>query len=417
MRRSLVLGVWGLAGVFSAGPEATGQFAVDRTAPVAAARPQPPQPQLPPGVEPAPLPSVPTSPVTRAVVVAPAPTAEPTESPPSPWAVRPEHGEWLLCLKSYTGPQARQYAEEMAGEVRAAQKVAAYLYEWGGDQRKKEEQKRQLIRQVQQQREAPFLELRAQMRKKAEEEGRDFDATPPTIRIPKTEYSEQWAVLIGGNFKDMDTASKALAAVRKWPAPQNKPHLLDQAAVAAPGRAEIENAYINPYANAMVVRNPSVRRADADPSPPVDPGLKRWNEKEEFNLLKCKKEYTLIVKQFSVPVKTQMKDADPGMFDQLFRGSKGAEYLQATAQQAHALAAALRDPKMKPHPFESYVLHVRTASLVTVGGFDDRDDPELLRIQQVLSSMTFQMTDERGRPTGVQKMFDAVNPMPIPKVP
>jgi hypothetical protein len=323
-------------------------------------------------------------------------------------------------VKSFVGPQSRQHAEELAAEVRETHKAAAYLYEWGGHERRKELDKQQRIRQALAEREAPFLELRKQMRLKAEAEGREFDDTPPTIRVPKVEYQEQWAVMVGG-FKDMDAARKALDTVRRWPA-----HLLDRAAVAGPGQTEGQAAFINPYATAMVFPNPTVRRSNPDQPPPVDPGLKRWNEKEELSLLKCPKKYTLLVKSFSVPTRTVTKDSEPGMLGQLFGGSKSGELLQATAQQAHTLADSLRSPKMAESlrlmglpavPFESYVLHVKTGSLVTVGGFESEDDPELVRTLQVLRAMTFQVADERQRPTGgVQKMFDNVYPIPIPKV-
>jgi hypothetical protein len=406
MRRSLVLG-WGLTGVLAAESSAIAQFAADRTAPQP---PTQPKPAVPFGLEPAP-----PTPAPRVVpAVAALPAAEP-EAPPSPWAVRPEAGEWLICVKSYAGPQARQHAEELAADIRAAHKWPVFLFERGGDERRKEEQRRQLIRQVQAEREAPFIALREQMRQKAEAEGRDFDATPATIKVPKIDIPEQWAVLVGSGFKTLDSTKDALAAVRRWPAPVGKPHLLDQAAVAVAGQSEAEAAYLNPFASAMAVRNPTVGRADAGQPPPIDPGLKKWNEKEEYNLLKCPKKYTLIVKQFSVPIRTQPKDGEAGMFDRLFRGSKTGEYLEATAHQAHSLAKSLRDPNMRPHPFETYVLHVKTGSLVTVGGYDDVDDPELLRVQRVLSAMTFEMLDERRMPAGTQKMFDAVYPFPIPK--
>jgi hypothetical protein len=160
-----------------------------------------------------------------------------------------------------------------------------------------------------------------------------------------------------------------------------------------------------------VVPNPAVRRAGG---PQVDPLLAKLNENEELNLLKCKKPVTLLVKSFSVPTRTVTKDADSSLVNKLF-GAKPGSMLDATAQQAQALAKALRDERMKPHPFESYVLHVRTGSLVCVGQFDSVDDPELQRLQQVLSSMTFQVTAD-GRPAGNDRMFDKVFPMAIPKV-
>ena len=429
MRRTRLLGL-GIVGALAAAPQAFGQgFAEDRPAP---------RPLAPPAVVPAPPAPAPLSPpsaVVPASAYQPAapsiqPTAtgyqpaatgitpaavEPAASPPHPWAVRPEHGAWFICAKSYTGPQAKELATEFAATVRDTHKAAAYLHEWGAEEKRKEELKRQLIRDRRRAEEAPFLAVRDQMRKKAEAEGYEFDATPPTIRVPHVEYQEQWAVLVGG-FKDMDAARKALDTVRRWPAPEDKPHLLDRAAVAAAGQKESQSTFINPYATAMVFPNPSVRRGTPGQAPLVEPGLKRWNEKEELSLLNCKKGYTLLVKSFPVPSRPQSQDGDAGVFTQVFGSSKGGDMLQATAQQARTLAESLRHPGMKPQPFDSYVLHYKTGSLVTVGDFDGPDDPALIRTHQILAAMTFQVADEYKRPTGVQRMFDSVVPIAVPKV-
>lgn len=342
----------------------------------------------------------------------------PASAPQHPWSVRPEHGAWFICAKSYVGEHSRTLAEELANEVRQTHKAAAYLYEWGSDQRRREEERRDLIRDKLREQQAPFLALRDEMKKKAEVEGTEFDDTPVKVRVPQVNYQQQWAVLIGG-FKDMETASAALRTVRTWRSPEGKSHLLDRAVITE--QKQSQGAYMNPFASAFVVPNPAIRK-DTNAEPEVDPILVKLNENEELSLLKCTKPVTLLVKAFSVPSRTITPDTDTSALGKLF-GPKPGSMLDATAQQARTLAEALRSSQMTESlkrmgqpavPFESYVLHARTGSLVCVGQYESADDPELQRIQRVLSLMTFTVSKE-GRPAGVERMFDQVYPIAIPK--
>ena len=99
--------------------------------------------------------------------------------------------------------------------------------------------------------------------------------------------------------------------------------------------------------------------------------------------------------------------------------SSGADALNAGAEQAEALAKALRDQRMKPCPFEAFVLHTRIGSIVTVGQFDGPNDPALLETRRILTGLTFNTSkDERGTAiTGTgQKLFgDNILPIPVPK--
>lgn len=63
-------------------------------------------------------------------------------------------------------------------------------------------------------------------------------------------------------------------------------------------------------------------------------------------------------------------------------GNKTGEALNGAALQAHATAKFLRQLN-----FHTYVLHTRTSSLVTIGGFDGPNDPELYRIRQQLAAL------------------------------
>lgn len=415
MRRGLafVVGFATVSPVFA-------QFAADRTPtpqPAPVIQPMPPTgftPQTQPQPQPAPV----TQPIQRVSA-----TTEAPANTPHPWSVKPEHGPWMICIKSYrddptAAVSARKSSEELANEIRTNHKAAAFLFEWGAEERKKEQARREAYRDKVRKEYAPFLELQVQMKKKAETQGSEFINAPPTVRIPTVEYTEQFAVLVGG-FKDMETAREALNTVRKWTPPKGKDHLFDRAVISRPGEkgSEVEGAFINPYTSAMVVPNPTVRQSDPNAPPPVDPLLAKLNENEEFSLLKNPKPVTLCVKVFSVPSRTQPKQEDLGSTIGKMFTSKNAKYLDATALQAHELAKALRDPKMLHGPFETYVLHAKTGSMVCVGGFAGPDDPALVAMGQKIQSITFNELDQKKLPTGkVLRMFDHVFAMSIPRV-
>jgi hypothetical protein len=372
MRRGIMLGL-GLVGVAAAQAAATAQVASDGGPPLSA--------------------------------------APPAAAPAHPWYVRADLGPWMICVKSYSGPDSRKLAEALAAEIRQTHNAGAYLFEWGSEERQKEEARRQKARQALQEAQAPFLEARAKAMADAAAKGIEFIDTPVKVRVPIVRYPEQWAVLLGG-FPDMDAARKALDAVRKWPAPKDT-RLMDQAFISRPGQPEA--AYINPFAAAMTAPNPAIRRRTEGQTPEIDPAVVKLNEAEELSLLNARKPWTLMVKRFVVPTHVQGKADDGTVFDKLFGKDDGARWLEITATNARTLAEALRNEKMKPRPFEAFVLHNRTESLVTVGQFDGPEDPELIKTWQLLTGMSFEVGYKDGRTAEVKKMFDAVIPMQVPR--
>lgn len=341
----------------------------------------------------------------------------------------------MICVKSYTGPQSRQLAEELVADIRKNHKAAAYLFEWGAEEKRKEEARQDAYRDAWKKQNAPFLQLRDEMRKKAEVEGRIFVDTPVTVRVPKVKFTEQWAVLVGG-FKDMETASEALKYLRGLKPPTEKEHLLDRAAVATPGerkgeKGEVETAYLSVYAQSFVSPNPALGKSQPGKQFETDengvPLLKIWNSSEPYSLLNCPGKVTLVVKAFTVPARTRPTDTEKSVLEKLFSGGESAKLLDATAKQAHQLAESLRSQQMTQSlqkrglpvdSLETYVLHASTGSMVTVGSFDSLDDPRLQQTQRVLESLTFQIADTPGGPpTRTERMFATVFPMGVPKLP
>jgi hypothetical protein len=196
---------------------------------------------------------------------------------------------------------------------------------------------------------------------------------------------------------------------------------MDGGAIVKPGadgKAVIEKSRLNPFPQSMVVPNPAVPKAAARPAGGLDEFVVRLNEGRPYNLLKAGKPWTLAVKSFSAPVTIQSMDEEGGLMRKLGFG-KGGDALAAGAEQAETLAKALRDPKMKPRPFDAFVLHTRTGSIVTVGEFDGPSDPALLETRRILMGLTFNLSrDEKGvEVTGArQRLFgDNILPIPVPR--
>ena len=351
--------------------------------------------------------------------------------PNHPLLVKPEDGAYFICVRSYSRPSkpdandvgytVKQLSEALADEIQQTHKARVFLYELVSD-----EKKAQIAAQTAaKQRAAEFAASVEQYKQRATLAGADYLELDKMVKYQTFHYRDQVAVLIGG-FRTEDEAVKALATVKKWQSlPKGKEYLMDVAShvVKQPdGKSVINKAYVNPYAQAMVVQNPAIAKQVAVQPTHQDPFILRLNEGRPYSLLKTSKNWTLAVKSFSAPVRYTSKDEVEKPSMRLFGQSSPEEVLKAGAEQAEALAKALREMKDrtgKPMNLEAFVLHTRMASLVTVGDYETPNDPDLLEKQRILSNMTFNLSrDERGMQITSQKekMFgDMIQPVPIPR--
>lgn len=442
MRRKWVLGV-GLAGVlsgtaaaqvggsppsgFASGQPVGTPSPVPRTAP-----PAQPGGYVPPvgGFQPAGGTANPAGPGST-TAPAPLPHVEiPLALGPNhPRAVRPEHGQYFISVKSYSRPakenpndpgrSARDLAEALAAEIESTHRVRVYLFEYVS-----EEKKAQVVARAQAlQRAAAFQASMEAYRQKSQLQGMEFLGADTKIHYQTFNYRDQVAVLLGG-FATEQEALKALAAVKKWEKPKDE-SLMDGGAItgAGPdGKPMIQKGRLNPYPQAMVVPNPTIPRQAAT-APGLDPFVVKLNDGRPYNLLKASRGWTLGVKSFSAPVTIQQhKDADGAAMRKMSGKASGADTLAAAAEQAEALAKALRamkGPGGQPLNLEAFVLHTRHSSIVTVGQFDGPNDPALLETRRVLMGMKFNTSkDERGSAVtamGQQLFGDNIVPIPVPR--
>jgi hypothetical protein len=308
---------------------------------------------------------------------------------PHPYTITSAAGPWVIFLTSFSGSNAAALAEDMVSELRRDFKLPAYFFNRGAELQRAEEQRVSAMVK----RQSDFL--------------RSQGVEPGKVRVKKVNtVEEHYAVLIAG-WKDMDSARKALDAIRKQKSPSEK--FMETTFVIGPGAnggSEVKQAYLNPFQKAFVGRNPTVPREAAAPETgKPDRFLKDLNENVPNSLLKNPKRWTLVVKTYNAPVQITSKidgSGNSSLMDKLGMGSRTPDALNAAAQQAHALAEALRHKSLN---LEAYVFHTRTMSIVTVGGFDSPNDPQLLQMQKTLASLKL----------GTESLISPPAPVEVPR--
>jgi hypothetical protein len=306
----------------------------------------------------------------------------------------------MICAASYSGPNAPFLARQLAEDVRTKHKVPAYIFNHANEERRKQAEDYERARQTALAQGSPVA---------------------PRRRIFRIE--EQCAVLIGGpgaGWADIDPATSYLKKVRQWPLPDlkldNGLPAFDQTLDVTPdntGRPQIKRVNVNPFLTSFVIRNPAVPQASQE-KPRFDPFWKKLNANEDFSLLECPQPWTLAVKVYSSPGVVQPSGSG-GFLDKIgLGGLRPGEGISAAGLQAHHLADFLRRLG-----FKAYVLHTRTNSVVTVGEFSGPKDPEMERMQDRLSRLSFKPDPRSPNASRFAaanlELFPRAMPMEVPR--
>src|SRR5260370_36974218 len=100
----------------------------------------------------------------------------------------------------------------------------------------------------------------------------------------------------------------------------------------------------------------------------------------------------------------------PTKFLNLLTGGRAGEQLNASALNAHYMAEALH--KLG---FDAYVLHTRSNSIVTIGGFDAPSDPRMQQIERALHD-SIRITYENAQFSDPNmSLFTRPMPMEVPR--
>ena len=293
--------------------------------------------------------------------------------PNKEYPVTPEVGPFVICVKGYTGPRAHELARQLVLHLRQ-NGWNAYVFDYTAEEKRKAQE---------------YLDER-------------YKNVPPEARPHKTiRVEDQWGVLVGG-YADFDGASHDIEKVKKTPWPTfdstGFDHFVD---------ADSKKLYqVSPYAQCIATRNPTVpRQQQQADTAAADPAWKQLNDGRPYNLLaKCRKPWTLAVAQFQGTAVIQPRSAASQFLNAIGLGGRSDDMLEASAKQAEEVARYLKQNMQ----LDVFVLHTRSGSIVTVGGYDSKDDERLLKMAQRLHGLVFQ-----GTPI---KLFDDPRPMQVPQL-
>jgi hypothetical protein len=306
------------------------------------------------------------------VGVGPTMARDPEVNPATEYIVTPDAGPWMVCVASYTGENAGAQAHDLVLEIRQKYKLPAFL-----------------------------LNRSAELRAQQEAELRRLREEAPGRRIKTVRIEDQFAVLVGG-YKDMEAAHKAQTSIKNLPAPPENLCITGMTLSAQPGGEGFTKTAINPFKSSFVVHNPTVPL----PPPPdrngPDPDLAKFNQYESYSLLKkCPKPWTLVIATFQGASAVQSKGS--GTVMGALTGKPG-EQLAASELNAHNLAEMLQKTNL-----ESYVLHTRYYSLVTVGSFSRPPSPSEIKAFQEALEKRLRLA------VGAVKLMETPLPMQVPK--
>ncbi len=297
-----------------------------------------------------------------------------------------DNGPYMIYVASFRGDESERMAWDLVTELRRDFHLPAYLFSVSEERRK-------------------------QQREELEERRKRYGDGVP---LKRERIVDEYAVMVG-NYKSFDAATESLKKMRekyegKAPTSVDFSKMLmvvqPKGTVKSGDKSKLQGtiASINPLAHGWVMRNPLA------PKEPIEKEKfdKEWvglNRDEKYSLLKCSKKWTLVVKVFRAP-SIIWGGSNPSIFqptavEQTQNMEKQLDILKKTggfkgvAGQAHNLADILRS---KALGYEAYVLHAQEYSLVCVGGFNKPDDPELLKLQRLLSGLKIGLVELENPP-------------------
>jgi hypothetical protein len=298
---------------------------------------------------------------------------------PNPYPLPANGKPWMICAATYLGPDGAELARQLAAELRDKHRLAAYIYNRGDEERRQQEE---------------------------EWQERLKNAHGAPIRRKGVRILDQYAVLIDHGFADMGAATAFLPKVKALPMPTlalasgKTPYdtMLIQEPDPQKKQMITRRVNVNPFHNAMAVRNPTLGSTAVTRSK-FDPFWKELNAGESHCVLDNPKKFTLKVKEYTGARVIQSGAAQgSGFLSALGMGGKEGNALDAGALQARELVRVLRSPQLG---FQAWVLHTRQSSIVFIGGFDSLEDPELQRLGRQLSSLKFQTAKGGTDPIGL----------------
>ncbi|MCH7987678.1 MAG: hypothetical protein IID46_00855 [Planctomycetes bacterium] len=202
--------------------------------------------------------------------------------------------------------------------------------------------------------------------------------------------------VIAGNYQSIDKktrkgrdAQTTLKIVQKF-----YPRFLQEVRATSKGILKLSNGGLyrktpgrpGPLSRAFLTMNPlltpeEVRQAKSDPL------LLALNSDSQLSLLNNRGKHSLVVASFYGNSVTKVGNAG---FKQALKNFKVGNSLDKAGRDAWELAKMLRDAKKHGYDqsYEAYVYHDRYSSVVTIGSFDNPNDPRIAMLQKKFGAKT-----------------------------
>ena len=292
-------------------------------------------------------------------------------NPKSDYPLDETNGPWMIFVKCYDGPNARDDARALALELRQKYSMKAYVHHKKFDHAKEHAEENEYL-----QREMEIRQAFAQAGKA------DIPIIMPRYKPEKTKFvnggvSEEYAVLVGDfqsiDDKDINRNFEQIKTLEPECIIAQLKRDIDQAEQTGNSFAkttmidlqrfsirEENNNSVRPLAKAIKCPNPIL--------PPeyfsnrVDEFVQKLNAGSRYSLLRCQAKFTIKVAEYRGSVITDPK----GIEEATKNESKlhQSEQLARAGDKAETVCHALREKG-----YEAYTFHDRSRSIVTVGSF------------------------------------------------
>ena len=219
----------------------------------------------------------------------------------------------------------------------------------------------------------------------------------------KRDYAAQLDMIcvLAGNYDKVDdqVAQKTLAYIKRY-----RPKFVSDPKSGAVVRDT--GGTKGPFAAAFMTVNP-LRKSDDMARSKTDSVTKSLNSGIDNALVNLKRKYTLKVATFTgksvIPMGNSRFAGQEANFDlEIKKKDGGLDSLARAGEDAAQLAYALRQSSAAAREclgsdrFEAYVYHDKYKSIVTVGGFDSPNDPEIRRLAEIFHSKYKENPEKKG---------------------
>jgi cell division septation protein DedD len=288
----------------------------------------------------------------RTTKQAAAPAQTPAPSTKSDYPLTPKNGPWMVMVKSFQGPEAVLYANNLAAELRTKHKIVAYTFVKLPDE-SPVQQVGYVRGRTRQQPSAAVLAGDCKNEKAAMKLRDQIRQIRPATITQDMVPDYEWDLHAGG--KRVATKNDGDDTPYQWT------------------NGVLRTAFCLP--NPLDKTPSELDKKSRD--------LLRKMNAGEFSVYRCPGEYTLEVGMFTGGIAFTASQAE--------RMEK-TSLLKSAGEHAEQITAALRREGI-----EAYVFHSMTYSLVTVGNFSTTQDPQILQLaQQVANKKIHAWKDKKG---------------------